>query len=283
MDLELCWGTCRGLGLAELANVAGQAGFQAITIPPEMYFVARREGYSDDDLHDALDAAGVVVSVIDPLTAGLPGIPASADVAPQMRSFVQFSARECFEVASALRAPVVNVAHFLGTHEHTAQLARTVEDWCAVAAEHDVRLALEFIPGTGFPDLATTASIIQAIGAPNLGLTFDTWHFYRSGGTVADLEGLTVRVFSVQLNDATESDAGGGYVPMVDRMLPGSGDLPLVRLVDKLLPLMPAERIGVEVFRKDFRRMPPLSVAAAALEATWHTLSASTGDARGVR
>jgi sugar phosphate isomerase/epimerase len=253
----------------ELGSIAGHTGFQAITVPPEMYFTARREGFSDNELRDRLIEAGVAVSVIDPLTAGLPGIPDPSLVAPQLRSFLQHTATECFEAANALGAGVVNVAHFLGSRDDTDALGEAVAALCAEAGAYGLDIALEFIPGTGFPDLLTTAAIIDGIGVPNLGLTVDTWHFYRSGGKVEDLEKLTVPVMSVQLNDATVDDAAGAYTPMVDRRLPGTGTLPLARIVELLLPHMTRARVGVEVFSGDLRRMPQASAAAAALEATW--------------
>ena len=38
--------------------------------------------------------------------------------------------------------------------------------------------------------------LIAAMGRPNVGIVLDSWHWYTSGGTVADLKTLTQRTTS---------------------------------------------------------------------------------------
>lgn len=55
---ELCWGTCQGVALPELIDVAGTTGFAALTIPPELYFLSLRDGFRNAELRERLLQAG---------------------------------------------------------------------------------------------------------------------------------------------------------------------------------------------------------------------------------
>jgi sugar phosphate isomerase/epimerase len=70
---------------------------------------------------------------------------------------------------------------------------------CARAGP-DLTVALEFMPYSGVPDLATGWRIVQ--GVPNAGLIVDNWHWARAGQTPADLTPVPAeRIISVQLCD----------------------------------------------------------------------------------
>ncbi|HEX3947503.1 MAG TPA: sugar phosphate isomerase/epimerase [Acidimicrobiales bacterium] len=260
--LELCWGTARGVGLVELIDIAGVTGYRSLAVRPSMYFEARAEGFTDGELRSRLDDAGVVVGVVDPLTAGLPGIPPAAEVDPRLRSFLAYGEDDCYTTAEGLGATTVNLAHFLGRPQPLDRLAEAIGAVAGRAVERGLRLSLEFIPLTGIPDLAAALELRRVVGQPNLGVMFDTWHFTRSGGTVGDVLDLPPgAVTGLQVSDATADALTGPYVPMVDRLVPGTGTLPLVPLLSALLEGSPDLHVGVEVFRGDLRRM---GAAAAA-------------------
>ncbi|MDP3069441.1 MAG: sugar phosphate isomerase/epimerase family protein [Opitutaceae bacterium] len=92
--------------------------------------------------------------------------------------------------------------------EHTTRLREVAR----ILADHGQRLGLEYVGtqlllvGRRYPfvhTLAETRELIAAIGAPNVGLVLDTWHWWTAGDTVADLLTLTNDdVVSVDLNDA---------------------------------------------------------------------------------
>jgi len=106
--------------------------------------------------------------------------------------------------------------------------------------------------------MTTAIDLVQRVGAPNLGVMFDTWHFVRSGGSIEDLAGLALGiVIGTQVSDAPAGAGGGNYVPMIDRQLPGDGTLPLGSMVRALLATNPALRIGIEVFQRQLRRIGP--------------------------
>ena len=64
----------------------------------------------------------------------------------------------------------------------------------------DLTVALEFMPYSGVPDLATAWRIVEHV--PNAGLIVDGWHWARAGQKPADLDEVPAeRIVSVQLCD----------------------------------------------------------------------------------
>lgn len=100
-----------------------------------------------------------------------------------------------------------------------------------VLADEGIRLGLEYVgPKTSWTALrysfvhtqAEMQELIDAIGRPNVGFLLDSYHWYTSGGTEADLLSLTNdRIVSVDLNDAP---AGVPVEQQMDlkRRLPGA-------------------------------------------------------------
>jgi sugar phosphate isomerase/epimerase len=73
--------------------------------------------------------------------------------------------------------------------------------------------------------------LLRTIGASNLGVAFDAWHWHLSGGTLETLRALTPdKIVTVSLADA-EVDTTAATAQMDERRLPGDGegiDIPAV-------------------------------------------------------
>lgn len=92
------------------------------------------------------------------------------------------------------------------------QHATRLREVAKVLGDHGLRFGLEYVGtqlllvGKRYPFLHTmaeTRELIAAIGAGNVGLVLDTWHWWTAGDTEADLLSLTNEdVVSVDLNDA---------------------------------------------------------------------------------
>jgi sugar phosphate isomerase/epimerase len=86
-----------------------------------------------------------------------------------------------------------------------------------VLHDHGLRFGLEYVGtqlllvGKRYPFVHTMAEareLIAEIGASNLGLVLDTWHWWTAGDTAADILALTNKdVVSVDLNDAPKGIA----------------------------------------------------------------------------
>ena len=72
-------------------------------------------------------------------------------------------------------------------------------------AGDDLTVALEFMPYSGVPDLATAWQILDDAGRANSALIVDVWHWARAGMTPADLDPVPAdRIVALQLCDVLE-------------------------------------------------------------------------------
>jgi sugar phosphate isomerase/epimerase len=253
--MGLCWGTVERASLKELIEVAGRNGFAALQVRPGLYLDARQSGMTDGDLRALLKTHEVRVEVIDTFGPRLPGIVIPAKIRPEDRSGLELKEEEGFYIAEVLGARVINLPHYLGDpNTPLAQIADAFGDFCGRAAKRGFQVSLEFIPGTGVPNLATGLKVVR--GLPNAGVLFDTWHWSRSGGTLDEVNALrSGEVAAVQISDRTYAHMTSpeSYVPMTGRSQPGYGDLPLVEILSRLLRIQPGINIAVEVFSVEQR------------------------------
>ena len=92
------------------------------------------------------------------------------------------------------------------------------------AGEAGVELGFEAIrkdAGSLIWTLPETLSLLEDIGAPNLRIIFDAWHFWDLPGIVDDLRKYADQFICIQVNDRRRPRS------WADRLLPGDGDLDL--------------------------------------------------------
>ncbi len=92
--------------------------------------------------------------------------------------------------------------------QHTLRLREISK----ILRDHGIRFGLEYVgpkkswTSKRFPFIHTlheTRELLDEIGAPNLGVVLDSWHWYTAGETVADLMQLSNQeIIAVDLNDA---------------------------------------------------------------------------------
>lgn len=251
----LCWGCAPDAGLIELAEAASRHGFPEINVRPSQFLAARR----DPTWRERLEATGVTVGVVDALLGYLPGSPPPDGID---------SAREldvCLETADELGARTLNVAHYRGDPEvGVDQIADSVRALAYRVGRTGPRISLEFIPGTGLPDLATTLQVIEAADSPGTGVMVDTWHHLRAGGTTGEISLAPPNsIIEAQISGRRTPNPSEVYVPMADRLPPGEGDAPLARMVAALRGVAPDVVLGVEVFASE-NRGPDATVARLA-------------------
>ena len=133
------------------------------------------------------------------------------------------------------------------THIFEADPARAADllgRFCAIAAEEDMRVSIEFCQMTpGCKTIHAAADFVEAVGAANLGFGICPMHLVRSGGTAADIAALDpTMLFYGQLNDGHGLHLAEAYFEEVhDRQLPGSGDFPLADILRALPASAPIE------------------------------------------
>jgi sugar phosphate isomerase/epimerase len=255
----------RDASLPALAAAAGAAGFAHITTTPGQFM---RDGGYDADLRARIVDAGVTVMAIDGLCSALPGTP------PPTRPRGDFSdpheprLEDCTAIAHALGATLINLVHIGGVPTPISELGDAFATACARAADEGLQLGIEFLPGTGIPDLLTAAAVVRAAGAANGSIVLDTWHHARGGGRLADLDPATAAlVGSMQISDRAPEQDQEPYVPMRGRKVPGDGALPLAEIVRTVRAARPDVSIGVEVLSDEMDLLGPVQGASRLAEA----------------
>lgn len=115
-------------------------------------------------------------------------------------------------------------------HENFEMHCKRLSEIAAVMAPSGARLGLEILAplrhrqGRAFQFLQTTDALLmllKMIGAANVGLALDTWHWHLGGGTLDQVQALGIdRVVTVSLADA-EPGATAATADESQRRLPG--------------------------------------------------------------
>jgi len=167
-------------------RAAAAAGYDGIGLRAENYWAA---GLDDAAMLAIAEQHGVRIAEVEYLTGW--GTAADRDEAQQAKE------RTVFHMARAF-----GVQHLNAGLLEKLPLDVMAEEFAALCerAGQDLTVALEFMPYSGVPNLATAWRIVQ--GVPNAGLIVDCWHWARAGQQVTDLDAVPAeRIISVQLCD----------------------------------------------------------------------------------
>jgi sugar phosphate isomerase/epimerase len=154
----------------------------------------------------------------------------------------------------------------------------------AVLQPHQVRLGIEFIGPKTLRDahrypfifsLDGLRTLWRAIGASNVGVLLDCFHWYTSHGTPADLDRLTnAEVVHVHVNDAVAGRSADEQLDL-ERCLPGeTGLIDIATFLRALQRLDYDGGVAVEPFSQRVNALPPaeaIAATAASLRQIWAT------------
>jgi sugar phosphate isomerase/epimerase len=273
MNLGISHASLLQANLEGLIDAVGTIPGASVNVAPHLYFEARRQGCSDMALRSLLTQAGTRVHAIDPLLRGLPGTPSPDTVPSGLTKYFIHGAEDCFSAAEALGAEALYVSHFLGAATDVAELIAAIDEISGRAASHGLSVAIEFIPGTGIPDLAAATRIAEQISSTPVGIVVDLWHLARTGGGIADIESLSPgRIHAVQMCDCSASAASLPPTIMAHRALPGNGDLPICDLVAAALGNSPGARLEIEVINPELQALPPRQAVTRMISAAHRSL-----------
>ena len=163
----------------ERVRAAAGAGFEGIGLRAENYWDAEASGIDGRTMADIAMEAGTPVLEVEYLT----GWGAVADRTTDQ----QEKERTVFHMARTF-----GVGHLNAGLLEKLPLDVMVEAFGALCdrSGRDLTVALEFMPYSGVPDLATAWRILDEAGRSNSGLIVDVWHWARAGMTPADLAGV---------------------------------------------------------------------------------------------
>ncbi|HEY7816236.1 MAG TPA: sugar phosphate isomerase/epimerase [Nakamurella sp.] len=209
----------------ERVRAAAAAGFDGIGLRAENYWDALEAGLDGAAMAEIASAAGVPVLEVEYLT----GWGSPADRTDEQRR----KERTVVEMARTFGVRHMNAG--LLEHLTVGQITEAFAGLCDRVGE-DLTVALEFMPYSGVPDLATAWQVLRDAGRPNGALIVDVWHWARAGMTAADLAPVPAeKVLSVQLCDvlATPMDPLRAE-SLGHRLPPGQGHGDAVGLVRAL-------------------------------------------------
>jgi sugar phosphate isomerase/epimerase len=152
---------------------------------------------------------------------------------------------------------------------------------CDRCAEHDMRVALEFVNNplfSGLPDAPSALRVVQAAGRANGGLMVDAFHHFNGTNDWTELESLPGElIVAIQLDDTPVPWVPDGHTEGTprQRMVPGEGDADLVRFVRTMDAIGASCAYSVEVISREIVQLPPTELGQRLGNASRRVLDAA--------
>ena len=258
MILSCSANTLRFADLSTRVSAAAAAGFRGIGLRLSDYLSAE---LSDAEIRDLLDRHDVRVLELEHTWDWALG----EDPAEEAM----------FGLADRIGVQHLNVpmfdAHPLG------DLVEPFAALCDRAARHDVLVGFEFLPYSHVRTIGEVWQVVSTASRPNGGITFDLWHWFRSGGRPADLADVpAAAIVTVQLCDVRPEPAPD----LMDegrhhRLLPGHGTGDTAGALRALREHGVSAPVSVEVFSDDLDTHPAADAARLAFDAGAAVLAAA--------
>ena len=183
-----------------------------------------------------------------------------------------------FALAEALGVPrfvIFDYVEATPKRDDHAVAAERLVSVAELAAKHHVRIALEFIARSRLlGSLPTALQVIRKAAQPNVGLCLDTFHFYAGVSKLEDLDHLRPgEVEHVHFHDVPRSVPRELLVD-ADRLPPGTGVIPLTKVVEALRRIGYARALSVELFDPVIQKSDPAATARTCYAAVTRFTSA---------
>jgi len=229
------------LGLYRAAGIDG-IGLWEFKLPPGR----------DDESASRLRDSGLRATFCFP---EVPSIIPGDTLFSQPRERHERLARMCAGIERLARFDPLRVICYAGpagtnVTQMRAWVVEAIREAALVASDAGVRLAIEVLRPSRNGSLVSTVSqaveMIGEVGATNVDVLVDTWHFWDDPGALADIARHADRIVGVQLADRRR-DARG----MMDRTLPGWGDAGIASIVRGIRASPFAGWYEIEIFSDD--------------------------------
>jgi sugar phosphate isomerase/epimerase len=182
------------VGFEDRVRAAAAAGYEGIGLRAENYWDAQATGLDDTAIREIAARNGVPIREVEYITAW--GTQDDRDAAQQEKERAVFHMARAFGVRHLNTGLLEKLPLDVMTDAFAALCDR---------AGDDLTVALEFMPYSGVPDLATAWQIIDDADRANSALIVDLWHWARAGTTPADLDPVPAdRIVALQLCDVLE-------------------------------------------------------------------------------
>ena len=256
-------------------RTTAETGFWGIGMQVDDYVQTRERGRSDSEMLRLLESTGMVVDEIE-FHIGW-----SSDI-ESIRARAFLTEASLFAAADALGVRQLNVGCGELPHEVASveRLAERFAALCERASAHNLTVALEFLPWSGIPDIATASEVVRQAAAPNGGILLDTWHFFRGNPDFDALRAIPAdRIVGVQVNDGPAQPVGEiRDETRHGRSLPGEGDFDLARVVRELDAMGVSAPWAIEVMSDDLTTKELRAACRLAFDSTTSMLEKARSD-----
>ncbi len=186
---------------------------------------------------------------------------------------------ELLAAAEVLRAGHIKVgSEFSGAPVEPDRFAAEFDILCNQAAEAGTRIALEPMPFSSLPTIASGARFINEVGNPAGGLCIDSWHVFRAGTDPSELPTILdpAIIFAAELNDADAEVVGTLFEDTINnRRLCGQGTWDLPSLVRAMRAAGFDGPWGVEIISNEQRARPLEEAVRLARDTTLQVFDAA--------
>jgi sugar phosphate isomerase/epimerase len=247
--------TIKQLPLAQQIRLASATGFHGIGLWLDDIEAATSMGIPLDGIARWVDEAGLKVEEVcflggwqDALRAEFPA--------------VLEKTRHICRISRALGCDVVVAVPALQSDTLEFAPAR-LREVCDAAAEHRVRIALEF-PGIAaeVKDVVTAWWLVSTVGRENAGLVLDSFHFFLGGSKIEDLMRIPVaKIFLVHLSDALNVPLETLRTPHDFRTFPGEGTLDYRPFLKALQEMDYQGAFSLEIWNRQLKEADAAEVA----------------------
>jgi 2-keto-myo-inositol isomerase len=236
--------------LVEDVEAAARAGFDAVEIWHRK-LVTYLTDHSVTDLRNLLRSNGLAVAAICPLivqfgdgaAAAREAIARAADVA---------AAIDCPTILVCLAAPDPSFPPQEALEFAATETARAAD----VAAARGINLAIEplgrhpLVPGP-----REALAIVELADRPNVGIMLDTFHYYKSDVSFADIAAIPIdKLLIVHVNDC--EDLPRAELRDAHRLYPTLGVIPAAHMLKLLRDGGYVGYLSVEIFRDEYWQRP---------------------------
>jgi sugar phosphate isomerase/epimerase len=258
-------------GFAERVAAAAEAGFTGIGLLGIDHAQTVASGVSESEMANVLADHEVTIAELEFVLDWSAG-----PDEPERQAVCRYLEDTVWAAGDAFAARVVSVGEMVGP-EQMPPFDDVVERFaglCDRAADHGLLVAIEFVPWSGIPDIATAAAIVHAADRPNAGINLDAWHWFRGRSSAEVLRGIADRIFVVQLDDADAEVVGSLEDDTVlRRRYPGDGSFDLVGLLLLLRDAGVDAPLSVEVMSTEHYALPVGEAARRAYDSTYDVIA----------
>ncbi len=239
-------------------EAAAAAGFDAVEIWSRK-LDAYLENHDAAGLKEFMDSLGLRAASLCPY--GLIGF---SDNRKELESI-----ESAAEIAASIDCPVLLVCadappEGMDRNDAYDAMAAAARAYAERAEEHGVKVAIEplgrhpFIPGP-----REALEVIERAGHGSLGLMMDTFHYYKSGVPIDDIQAIpTELLLIVHVNDC--EDLPREELTDQHRVYMGDGVLPLKEMLEILREMVYEGALSVEIFRKGYWERDPVTISVEA-------------------